>query len=269
MVSAVLARAKPPITSQTNASTENWTPPMAKAKKAKQANPRAARPAKKTPARKVANKKPQPAVRKKVSASKTAKKPKKKPAPRRPQAVSRPDSPVTGPAATPTPPAVAAARVISPPAPASPRASTFSSSPVVAGGPAVPAVELPEPLVETDPLGARRKGVRKATITSGLHDQANARRLGRSRIPVDAPLDVVFQNDTQAREAFAFLGIQSIRELETFTADDIVLRLTGPAKITVGRIRKILAMNNRCLRGDEDFAVDFQEQQRNPARDDQ
>jgi hypothetical protein len=27
-------------------------------------------------------------------------------------------------------------------------------------------------------------------------------------------------------------------------------------------------MNNRCLTGDEDFAVDFQEQQRNPARGD-
>ncbi len=112
---------------------------------------------------------------------------------------------------------------------------------------------------EADPNAARKKGVRKATITSGLQDTAGPRRLGRSRIPVDAPLDVVFQNDTQAREAFSFLGIHSIRELEAFTADDLVLRLTGPAKLTVGRIRKILAMNNRCLTGDEDFAVDFQE----------
>ncbi len=106
---------------------------------------------------------------------------------------------------------------------------------------------------------ARRKGVRKATIASTGRDNAPVRRLGRSRIPIDAPLDLVFQNDMQAREAFVFLGIHSIRELEEFTADELVQRLTSPAKLTVGRIRKILAMNNRCLTEDEEFAVEFQE----------
>ncbi|MGB0739407.1 MAG: hypothetical protein ACPGXX_04990 [Planctomycetaceae bacterium] len=106
---------------------------------------------------------------------------------------------------------------------------------------------------------ARRKGVRKATIASGVKESGQPRKLGRSRIPVDAPLDLVFQNDMQAREAFVFLGIQSIRELEDFTADELVQRLTSPAKLTVGRIRKILAMNNRCLTDDEEFAVEFQE----------
>ena len=37
------------------------------------------------------------------------------------------------------------------------------------------------------------------------------------------------------------------------------MRLTSPAKQTVGRIRKILAMNNRCLQEDEAFALEFQE----------
>jgi hypothetical protein len=37
------------------------------------------------------------------------------------------------------------------------------------------------------------------------------------------------------------------------------MRLTSPAKQTVGRIRKILAMNNRCLQDDEPFALEFQE----------
>ena len=92
-----------------------------------------------------------------------------------------------------------------------------------------------------------------------MHHDKPARKLGRSRIPIDAPLDVVFQNDLQAREAFMFLGIHSIRDLEQFNPDDLVLRLTGPAKLTVGRIRKILAMNNRCLSNDEEFALEFQE----------
>ena len=117
----------------------------------------------------------------------------------------------------------------------------------------------PRPAAVEPPSVPRKKGVRKATISSGIRDDQQTKRLGRSRIPVDAPLDVVFQNDMQAREAFMFLGIHSIRELEHFNPDDLVLRLTGPAKLTVGRIRKILAMNNRCLNGDEVFALEFQE----------
>ena len=116
------------------------------------------------------------------------------------------------------------------------------------------------PAAATAPVAApRKKGVRKATLTTGIRTKKPARKLGRSRIPVDAPLDVVFQNDTQAREAFVFLGVHTIRELEQFNPDDLVMRLTSPAKQTVGRIRKILAMNNRCLEGDESFALEFQE----------
>lgn len=109
------------------------------------------------------------------------------------------------------------------------------------------------------PAVARKKGVRKATLTTGIRTRKPVRKLGRSRIPIDAPLDVVFQNDLQAREAFVFLGVHTIRELEQFHPDDLVMRLTSPAKQTVGRIRKILAMNNRCLEGDESFALEFQE----------
>ncbi len=122
-----------------------------------------------------------------------------------------------------------------------------------------PELVVPKPEVVEPENPARKKGVRKATITTGIRDAKPVRKLGRSRIPVDAPLDVVFQNDLQAKEAFMFLGIHSIRELEHFNPDDLVLRLTGPAKLTVGRIRKILAMNNRCLTGDEEFALEFQE----------
>ena len=105
----------------------------------------------------------------------------------------------------------------------------------------------------------RKKGVRRATTTTGIRAKKAGRKLGRSRIPIDAPLDVVFQNDLSAREAFVFLGIHTMRELEQFEPDELVMRLTSPAKQTVGRIRKILAMNNRCLSGDESFALEFQE----------
>lgn len=106
---------------------------------------------------------------------------------------------------------------------------------------------------------ARKKGVRRATMTTGMRNKKADRKLGRSRIPMDAPLSVVFEHFSDAQEAFQFLGIQTIRELEQFAPDELVLRLTSPAKQTVGRIRKILAMNNRCLANDETFAVEFQE----------
>ena len=108
-------------------------------------------------------------------------------------------------------------------------------------------------------VAKKRKGVRRATTTAGIRSTKAARKLGRSQIPIDAPLDIVFQNDQAAREAFVFLGIHTVRELEQIEADDLVRQLTSPAKQTVGRIRKILAMNNRCLSDDEAFALEFKE----------
>lgn len=106
---------------------------------------------------------------------------------------------------------------------------------------------------------ARKKGVRRATLVSAAPAEKEGSKLGRSRIPTDAPLAVVFQNDLQAQEAFNLLGITTIRELEEMDPDELVRLLTRPAKHTVGRIRRTLAMNNRCLLSDEAFAVDYQE----------
>ena len=79
-------------------------------------------------------------------------------------------------------------------------------------------------------------------------------------MPVDAKLHLVFQKDYQAREIFEFLRVETIRELEQFPPDDIIEKLTGPVVQTVGRIRKALALNNRCLAGDRKFALEFQAQ---------
>jgi hypothetical protein len=85
-------------------------------------------------------------------------------------------------------------------------------------------------------------------------------KLGRSRIPKNAPLDAVFEEDKQALAAFQLLGIETIRELEQLGPDELIMRLTSPTKQTVGRIRKMLALNNRCLSGDERFALEVQKQ---------
>lgn len=83
--------------------------------------------------------------------------------------------------------------------------------------------------------------------------------LGRPKIPADARLEHVFQKDYQAREAFEFLRIETVRELEQFRPDEIVRRLAGPVVQTVDRIRKALALHNRCLAGDAEFARQFQQ----------
>jgi hypothetical protein len=116
-----------------------------------------------------------------------------------------------------------------------------------------------EPTTPARKVVKKRKGVRRATTTAGIRSGKPVRKLGRSQIPIDAPLDIVFQNDQSAREAFVFLGIHTVRELEQFEPDELVRRLTSPAKQTVGRIRKILAMNNRSLEQDEAFALEFKE----------
>jgi hypothetical protein len=88
----------------------------------------------------------------------------------------------------------------------------------------------------------------------------NARLLGRPRLPSDARLDFVFQKDYQAREVFTFLGVHTIRELEEFGPDEIIKRLTGPMVQTVERIRKVLALSNRSLAKDRDYALKFKRQ---------
>ena len=104
-------------------------------------------------------------------------------------------------------------------------------------------------------------GSRKTTTRSSSARKPTVRKaskLGRSRIP----LNVVFESDPAARQAFDLLGISTIRELQKLGPDELIIRLTSPTKQTVGRIRKMLALNNRCLDGDERFALDIQKQKK-------
>lgn len=104
----------------------------------------------------------------------------------------------------------------------------------------------------------RKKGVRRATMTTGIRTKKSGKKIGRSRIPADAPLTVVFEKVDDALDAFKYLELNTFRELEEFTPDELVKRLTSPAIQTVGRIRKYLAINNRHLAEDESFAIEFQ-----------
>lgn len=84
--------------------------------------------------------------------------------------------------------------------------------------------------------------------------------LGRARISGTAELDQYFLKDYEARQVFTFLGVKTLKELETYSPQEIVERLTAPMVQTVNRIRKSLAMQNRCLANDQKFAVEFKQQ---------
>ena len=99
---------------------------------------------------------------------------------------------------------------------------------------------------------------KRAKTTKKKKKSGKAKSLGRPRVTVDVKLDQLFQKDYQAREIFEFLRVNTIRELEQFAPDEIIDRLVGPVIQAVQRIRKAMAMNNRCLAKDRDFAVEFQ-----------
>lgn len=102
----------------------------------------------------------------------------------------------------------------------------------------------------------KRKAVSKTAKTKRA--AKTPKSLGRPRLPADAKLDLVFQKDYQAREIFGFLRVTTLKELEQFGPDEIIDRLTAPMVETVQRIRKALALNNRCLKNDRRFALQFQ-----------
>ncbi len=152
--------------------------------------------------------------------------------------------------------------------PATKPAAKSASAPATAQ--ARPAASAPQK--SAAPSGRKRlhrNPAMKRTAAERLSSARKARRLvtqakllGRPRLPADAKLDFIFRKDYQAREVFTFLNVQTLRELEEFSPNEIVEKLTGPMVQTVQRIRKILALYNRCLADDGSFALKFKAQLR-------
>jgi hypothetical protein len=80
--------------------------------------------------------------------------------------------------------------------------------------------------------------------------------LGRPKVTGDEDLDLFFKEDYHARQIFKFLGVQTVKELERYSSSEILRRLSIPIKETVERVRRLLAQYNRCLHGDESFAME-------------
>jgi hypothetical protein len=84
--------------------------------------------------------------------------------------------------------------------------------------------------------------------------------LGRPKITGEEQLYMLFREDYHSRQIFDFLRVQTVKELEQYSPQQIVKLLSKPITDTVNRIRRKLAEKNRYLQDDLDFAVEFQQQ---------
>lgn len=70
---------------------------------------------------------------------------------------------------------------------------------------------------------------------------------------------MLFHEDYHARQVFEFLRVETVAELEQYEPDRIFKLLTKPVRDTLNRIRTKLAERNRCLPGDEEFALEIKQ----------
>jgi len=82
--------------------------------------------------------------------------------------------------------------------------------------------------------------------------------LGRPLVTQEEKLYMLFHDDYQCRQVFEFLRVETVKELEEFSAQQIVHLMSRPIRLTVDRIRQRLAQFKRSLKDDEQFAAAFQ-----------
>jgi len=80
--------------------------------------------------------------------------------------------------------------------------------------------------------------------------------LGRPTVTAEEKLFMLFHEDYEARQVFEFLRAETVADLEQFSPQEIIHRLSRPIRETVDRIRTRLADRNRCLAGDAEFAAE-------------
>jgi len=85
--------------------------------------------------------------------------------------------------------------------------------------------------------------------------KASTPSLGRPKVTGEEQLYLLFKEDYHARQVFDFLRVQTVKDLEQFSSQQIVKLLSRPITETVDRIRRKLAEKNRSLLDDTEFAL--------------
>src|SRR5580765_7153530 len=99
----------------------------------------------------------------------------------------------------------------------------------------------------------RKKSSRAAKPVRAAKPAEAEPSLGRPKVTGEEDLDMFFKDDYHARQIFKFLSVRTLKDLERYSAGEILRRLSNPIKETVERIRRSLAHHNRCLNGDETY----------------
>ena len=107
---------------------------------------------------------------------------------------------------------------------------------------------------------AASRSVTQPAVRKSAARKARPMPLGRPRVTLDSKLEQLFLRDLEVREVCEFLRVTTLRELEEYRPEEIIEKLTAPVVQAVSRIRKALAMQNRCLKGDQKFAREFKQQ---------
>jgi hypothetical protein len=104
----------------------------------------------------------------------------------------------------------------------------------------------------------KKAGKKKASRNSPAPKKTASQptTLGRPKVTNEELLYMLFKEDFHARQVFEFLRVNTLKELEQFSASDIIRRLSQPVRETVERIRHTLARYNRCLANDMEYALE-------------
>ncbi len=84
--------------------------------------------------------------------------------------------------------------------------------------------------------------------------------LGRPLVTNEEKLYMLFHEDYEARQVFEFLRVETVKDLEQFSAEQIVRLLSKPIRTTVDHIRKRLAEKNRHLLDDVEWAAEWKKE---------
>jgi len=90
--------------------------------------------------------------------------------------------------------------------------------------------------------------------------------LGRPLVTQEEKLYMLFHDDYQCRQVFEFLRVETVKELEEYTPQQIVHLMSRPIRLTVDRIRQRLAEFKRSLKDDTQFAAEFQHEKPAPRK---
>ena len=104
--------------------------------------------------------------------------------------------------------------------------------------------------------GKKRPPKKKPASKAKKATRVRTPSLGRPTVSQEEKLFLLFREDYHARQIFEFLRAETVRDLEQFSPEEIVRRLSQPIRESVQRIRLKLAQHNRCLRDDQAFALE-------------